>query len=56
MSSFLFQNWQAAIGELRDFGDDFPTRRGLEADLLQNDDGTNSLDGKLKMVYTHLFF
>lgn len=27
--------WEDAIAELRDFGDKYPTRRGLEADLLQ---------------------
>lgn len=30
-------NWTAAVNELRDFGDDYPTRRGLEAGLIQND-------------------
>lgn len=29
------QRWDDAIAELRDFGDKYPTRRGLEADLLQ---------------------
>jgi hypothetical protein len=30
------QQWQQAIDNLRNFGDDYPTRRGLEADLLEN--------------------
>lgn len=38
------QNWAAAERELRNFGDDFPTRRGLEADLLRDDPGTNSCE------------
>jgi WXG100 family type VII secretion target len=29
------ERWDDAIAELRDFGDKYPTRRGLEADLLQ---------------------
>lgn len=28
--------WQDAVNELRDFGDDYPTRRNLEADVLQD--------------------
>lgn len=28
------QDWKAAVGELRDFGDDYKTRRNKEADLL----------------------
>lgn len=28
--------WQDAVDELRDFGDDFPTRRNLEADVLES--------------------
>jgi WXG100 family type VII secretion target len=35
------QRWDDAIAELRDFGDKYPTRRGLEADLLQ--EGVDSL-------------
>lgn len=30
------QNWGDALGNLRDFGDNYPTRRGLEADLLES--------------------
>jgi|GEM_PF-1671772 len=30
------QRWDDALGNLRDFGDDYPTRRGLEADLLES--------------------
>lgn len=29
------QNWQEAIGELRDFGDSYPTRRNKEADYVE---------------------
>ncbi len=28
--------WQDAVNELRNFGDDYPTRRNLEADVLQD--------------------
>ena len=31
----IIQDWAGAITELRDFGDSYPTRRGLEADLLE---------------------
>ncbi|XP_002740238.1 uncharacterized protein LOC100370384 [Saccoglossus kowalevskii] len=37
------QRWNDAISELRDFKDDFPTRRNLEADLLENDSGETTL-------------
>jgi GH24 family phage-related lysozyme (muramidase) len=30
-------DWSAAVNELNNFGDHFPTRRGLEAKLIQND-------------------
>ncbi|MBO1360258.1 hypothetical protein J2D73_10715 [Acetobacter sacchari] len=30
-------NWSQAINELRNFDDDFPTRRNAEADAIQND-------------------
>ena len=36
----FFQDWDAAVAELRDFGDRYPTRRNKEADLLENDDGS----------------
>ncbi len=38
------QNWQGALGELRNFRDKYPTRRNLEGDVLENDNGHNSLD------------
>ena len=38
--SFYKKDWEAAIEELRDFKDDYPTRRNKEADLLENDDGS----------------
>jgi hypothetical protein len=28
------ENWQAALANLQDFGDKYPTRRNKEADLL----------------------
>ncbi|KFA87814.1 pesticin C-terminus-like muramidase [Archangium violaceum] len=30
------QRWDDALGNLRDFGDDYPSRRGREADLLES--------------------
>ena len=38
----MFQNWPGAIAELKNFHDDFPTRRRKEAGKLENDPGTNS--------------
>jgi hypothetical protein len=30
------QNWSGMVTELRDFGDSYPTRRGIEADYLEH--------------------
>ncbi|MEI7411825.1 pesticin C-terminus-like muramidase [Pectobacterium aroidearum] len=48
------QEWSALVKELRAFGDDYPTRRGREADLIQRDidnDIYNSWDPYLDAVY-----
>ncbi|XP_077870016.1 uncharacterized protein LOC144362825 [Saccoglossus kowalevskii] len=42
------QRWSHAISELRNFGDDFSTRRNLEADLLENDSGKTTLCSRCK--------
>ncbi len=40
------KDWTAALNELKNFGDSSPSLRNAEANLLENDDGTNSLQGK----------
>ncbi|XP_070536580.1 uncharacterized protein [Ptychodera flava] len=44
------QRWPDAISELRDFKDAYPTRRNLEADLLQQDSGETTFCPDPKMI------